>query len=66
MEGQGTENIFLLSKSSCPTLGPTQPPMCCVLGFRLWGKVPGAWSWPFSSIQRPSIPLLHCRPSWLA
>jgi hypothetical protein len=41
--------FFLLSTSSRPTLGPTQPPIQWVRGHFPRGKAAGAWSWQLTS-----------------
>jgi len=44
------QEIFLVSKTSRPALGPTQPPLQCVPGLFLRCKVAGARNWPLTSI----------------
>jgi hypothetical protein len=42
--------MFLFSKPSRPTLGPTQRPIQWVPAFFPEGKAAGAWNWPLISI----------------
>ena len=56
------QDIFLFSKTSRLTLGPTQPPIQCVLGLFPDGTAARAWCQPLSTEGKNELSYTHTPP----